>query len=486
MKRIVAYLLVLIILLLGTYYAMGYLTEKKIKQDLAIVNQSNGLAVDLRSYQRGLFTSKVNFDLHFRPPKKLVQPQSTSPLVQPTDLKIQLPVTIYHGPIIFAKKGIKFGLGYAYTDLDFPQEYNNQFNELFTSESIKPHLILSLFLSYVANTTIESNIPLFKLFSKKGDMKMEWSGLTSLMRIASDLDHIKGYFNLRGLNLILNKFEMKVLEGETHYQLYRTEKPELLLGDATLSLPSLALTEDNRSLIELDHFKIHSNSDVKEGLFSLSLDASADKMKLREETYDQSKLDFAIRNLDADIVAKLENQLHNLQKGGDIQRQGTFLAILTELPALLNKAPEVEVKNLAFTTSEGQISGKLKLSLPKDGMANPLDFTQKIQGEGALKIPSLIVKEVLAEAMKEKLLSSDNSSKQAIQQIGNTENNIQAAMQSAEVNQNAVALADKQLAVLLENGFLKEEGAYYVIEASLSQGKVLVNGKPFDLENVKF
>ena len=41
MKKLAGLIIILAVLILGGYYGMGVLTEKTIKKDIAIINQSN-------------------------------------------------------------------------------------------------------------------------------------------------------------------------------------------------------------------------------------------------------------------------------------------------------------------------------------------------------------------------------------------------------------------------------------------------------------
>ncbi len=49
-----------------------------------------------------------------------------------------------------------------------------------------------------------------------------------------------------------------------------------------------------------------------------------------------------------------------------------------------------------------------------------------------------------------------------------------------ELTQQATTLADKQLAAMVQSGVLSVQGTDYLIEMSFSQGKLTVNGKPYD------
>ena len=66
MKKLAGLIIILAVLILGGYYGMGVLTERTIKKNIEVINQSNGLFAQIEQYNRGWFSSdaKIKWRLH--------------------------------------------------------------------------------------------------------------------------------------------------------------------------------------------------------------------------------------------------------------------------------------------------------------------------------------------------------------------------------------------------------------------------------------
>lgn len=496
MKKFIGLVVILAALVLGSYYGMGYLTERKIKESLNIVNQSNGLTANIMQYDRGWFTSTATFDWRLQVPERVIQAaDGQSQTIPAKDYKMQMPVTIYHGPIIFSKKGAKFGLGYAHTDLTLPADYAQQFNNLFTTESTKPTLGMSFFVSYLGNSSVETSIPAFKLFAKQGNAKLEWLGMTTSTTVSSNLDNVDGKITIDGLKFTKDQINTTMSTITSEYDLHKT-KSGLFLGDASLSFPSFVVMSSNKKLFEIGQFDFHTDSGIEDGLFSSHLKTSLEKVVANDKTYGPGNLEVAIRNLDAEVLARLNQQAQQIQQGTDLERQKAMLSMLPELPKLFSKGAEFEITEMNFVMPQGTIEGNLMVSLPKGELGNPFELIQKIQGNGKLKVPAVVVKQIMTESIKQKMASQQQTTQQESTQQENAQQtqpenataaaNTQAASDSTDVVQQASTLADKQLAAMVQSGVITQEGTDYMLEVSLNQGQLMVNGKPFSPAMLKF
>ncbi|ARG96447.1 YdgA family protein [Legionella micdadei] len=502
MKKFTGLVIILAALVLFSYYGMGYLTEKTVRKDLNIVNQSNGLTAHIESYKRGWFTSKamLNWGLHV-PEHVVTTASGQSETVPAQDYSMKMPLTIHHGPIIFANKTVKFGLGYAHTELSLPQKFAEQLSNTFSAESTQPKLDLSLFVSYLNNTGIDVSVPAFKLIAKEGNGQLDWLGMTSSTSLSSDMDNIDGNLTVDGLRIIKDQVKTIMSSVTSEYNLHRT-KIGLYTGDASLSFPSLVVTNNDKKIFELSQFDVHSDTNIEDGLFNSHFKSSVDKIMANDKTYGPGHLEIAIRNLDADALAKINQQANQIQQGSDAQRQQALLAILPELPQLLSKGAEFEVTEMTFVMPQGTVEGNLLVSLPKSETANPFELIQKIQGNGKIKVPAVVVKDLLTESIRQRMMSPPQP--QTVQQgiaqqmqqqagqpanTGNTSGTAPATPETpaataptnpAVIAQQAAAAADNQLASMVQSGILVSQGNDYIIEMTLNQGQLTVNGKPFN------
>lgn len=515
MKKIIGLVIIVIVLILGSYYGMGYLTEKKLKQNINILNQNNGLSVTIDNYNRGWFTSLATFDWKLNVPAHVATNAAGQTQAVPAeDYQLKMPVKIHHGPIIFADKTVKFGLGYAHSEVVLPPKIADQFNNTFTKESTQPKLDLSVLVTYLANTNLDLAVPDFKLISKNGNGgQLEWLGMTSTTSVSSDLNKVSGNITLEGARFTKEKLKAVMATITSEYNLHKSQGG-MYLGDANLSYPSLDISMDNKKILSMSQFDIHSDSNIEDGLFNSNLKASLEKLVVNDKTYGPGNLEISIRNLDADALIKINNQVKQMQQdNNDLQRQQAVLAILPQLPQLLSKGAEIEISELNFTMPEGKIEGNVLIALPKTANANPIEMVQKIQGNGKLKVPAIVLKKVLTQFFQQKIASGQQQpqpqniqqgivqqmqQQQAIQpgnapQGGNpaiinsqpaavdsTTNTSATTATAADSTQQATALTERQLAAMVKSGVLIVQGDYYLIAIKLDQGKLTVNGKPYD------
>lgn len=490
MRKVAGLVVILAVLILGGYYGMGIATERAVRHNLEAINKSNGLFVKIVEYKRKWFSSTALLDWRLQVPERIVKSGDGQSVTVPAqDFEMQMPMVIHHGPIIFANNTVKFGFGYAHTEIPLPAKYNPQFDELFTGESVKPILNLSMFVNYVNNSLVEISIPSFKLIAKKDGQKFDWLGMTSSVDLSSDASKIKGEFTVDGMMFTKDDVKAQVGEINTDYNLQKSDTG-LYLGDANMSLPSISVTNKDEKLFELTDFDIHSSCDVESGLFGSQFKLSIDKIFATGKSFGPGNLEIAVKNLDADVLARINQQVNQTQNGTEAERQQALLAIIPEVPKLFSRGAEFEISELSFVMPQGTIEGNLQVNLPAGDSSNPFELMQKIRGKSKLKVPAEVIKLILNESNKQKILSQQNPAAQPVDQ-----SNVAAAIVSAtsttpepaaDVAQQSIAMSDAQVNSMLQSGLIVQDGSYYVVELSLDNGNLQVNGKPFSAEMIKF
>jgi uncharacterized protein YdgA (DUF945 family) len=473
MKKLIKLLVILTVIIFASYYGMGIITERTIKHNLATFNKTNGLSLQLINYKHKWFTSNALLKGQLYIPDRIIQPHdSYSQVISEKNYDLQIPLKIYHGPFIFANHTVKFGLGYATLDLVLPLKYQQEFNQLFTLASTKPKLQASLFITYLNTSQIKFSLPTFKLITKQGMSQFNWHGLTSTTTVTSNIDKIKGHITLNGFQASKDNMTTTVNSMKANYTMHNT-KVGLYLGQATVSLPSLIVNTPVKKLFELDNFKIHSDSDIKEGLFNSYFDLSIARIFVIDQLYGPGKLRVAVRNLDAQTLAHINQQIKIAQQSNDVEKQKVLFAMLAEVPKLVNNGAEFEVSELSVVTPQGIMAGNVLLSLPKNDTTNIFEFIQKIQGKGELTISSPVLNLILNESNKQKLAYQDMS----------VQPQLASSVPTIEEINN---LTTSQIEKMLNSGLLIAQGNDYRIAINLDKGQLQINGKPFNSAMIKF
>ncbi|MGL5743262.1 MAG: YdgA family protein [Legionella sp.] len=512
MKKFTGLVIILAVLILGGYYGMGVLTERTIRKNIEVINQSNGLYAEIEQYHRGWFQSEAKIKWRLHVPERVVKDANGQGQTIPAqDYKMEMPLTINHGPIIFTDHHLRFGLGYAEAVFPFPTEYNDQFNAQFTSDSVKPQLYLSIFVNYFNESTVDFTVPNFKLVTKDGSSQFEWQGMDASTTMSSGMKKVEGKVVLSGLNATKDDTKVALSKVSSDYDLHETPAG-LYLGDANFSLPSFQIFVKDQKMFELNDLAIKSDSDIEEHLFNTHFNVSLKSMLVNGQNYGPGDLEVALRNLDADVLAKINQQTTAMQNGNDMQRQQAMIALLPELPKLFSKGAEFEISKLSFKIPQGQIEGNLFVTLPKSDNANPFELMQKMQGKAKLQVPVEAVKAIMKQSIMQQIAKQPELQQTLTQQLQSSQNKkatpaaaqgnnaanqvgqvqvgqaqgSQANQQPLSVEQLATMQTEKQLNALQQAGLVVVQGTDYVVEVNLDQGKFTVNGKPFDSATVKF
>ena len=504
MKKISGLVVILAVLILGGYYGMGLVTERTLRRNVEVVNQSTGLTVNIAHYDRHWFNSSAAIDVLVHIPEQVeTNKDGKSETVAAQDYTIDVPVTINHGPIIYTKSGVLFGLGYAESDLNLPKELVDKLSSSLAPQSTLPKLKLSVFVNYTNKSRFQVEAPAFKLFSKEGNDEADWLGMIGDINVSSNLKNISGDFTLDGINVIKDKMKGVLGKVTSDYSLHKSEDG-LYLGHAGVSVPSLVVTQEGNPLFDFTQFKAYSENTVDGGLFESHFKTSLEKAISNGRQYGPGLLELSIKNLDAKVLAQLNAQMNKMKQTTGAERQQTMFAMLPELPKLLAQGASFEISTLKLTVPEGDIDGHFTITLPKTEAVNPFQIMQKIEGEGKFQIPAAIIKRAIVESLKQKDTAQTSLQSTVMEQMKNDKSVPEVKATTTEVVpaksdaatpvavvhddalQQATAEADKKLTALVDAKVLVQEGQNYLLEFHLSQGKLTLNGQPFDPANFKF
>lgn len=491
MKKITGLVVILAVLILGSFYVTGIVTQRTFNRSLDLMNQTNGVTVSLVNYQRHWFNASAGLNVKFQIPER-VETNADGKLetIPAQEFTLAVPVEIMHGPVIYTNKGVLFGLGYATSELNLPKEISEKMAAEFSDKSVQPKFQLSLFVNYLNRSHFQLAVPAFKLISKEGNGEINWLGLTADSSVSSSLNKFNGQLKLDGLKVVKEKMKVDLSAVMSNYSLKRT-KDGLFVGDAGFSVPSVVISQDDKPQLSLVQFKAHTESSITKNLFETSFKTSFDKVLLNEKQYGPGLLELSIKNLDAKVLAELNAQANAMQQAPGTQKQQALFAMLPVLPKLFAQGPSFEISTLKLTVPEGDIDGQLVITLPKSENINPFQMMQALEGKGKLQVPSEMVKHALIESLKQKALAETSIQGQMMPQASASQptpskDNAQPVtpaskpVATVDVTKQATDDAEKKLTALIDAKLILVEGKNYVVDFQLSQGKITVNGQPFD------
>jgi uncharacterized protein YdgA (DUF945 family) len=497
MKKLAGLLVILAVLILGGYYGMGIATERTLKRSVDMVgHKSPAISVDLSNYNRRWFDSSAAVKLRVHIPEKNVTTSDGKvENIAAQNYTLDVPLVIKHGPIIYTDKGVLFGFGYAQTKLDLPKETAERFNQYFATDSTNPYLNLSVFVNYLNQSRLQFEVPTFKLMLKEGG-EANWKGMDGTMQVSSDFKQFEGRSKLNGIQFSKDQSKGEINTLTTDYALKKT-LDGLYLGQAGFAIDSIKASKQEQPIFDLVQLKVRTQSAITNDLFESSLKTSFDKILIDAKQYGPALFEMSIKNLDAKVLANINAEANNLQNASVPDRQRMLFAMLPELPKLFAQGAEFEISTLKLTVPDGDIDGHLRLALPKTENVNPLQILQKVEGDGKIQIPAALVKQLLVVSLLQKATVTTSPQGQMNPQMSPSKPNEnltaesqttsvqpvtpQAQTKSAQAQvQQATKDAETKLAALIRANLLVEQGKNYGMELHLAEGKLTVNGRPFD------
>lgn len=225
---------------------------------------------------------------------------------------------------------------------------------------------------------MELSIPSFKLTAKDGNGKFNWMGMDSTTSMSSNLDKVEGEIEFDGAEFSKDDTKLSLGKVTSEYDLHKTTTG-LYLGQASFSLPSLAVVVKDQKMFEISELTLSSSSDIDDNLFSTHFSAALKSLFANGQNYGPGEVEMSLRNLDAEVLAKINEQANAMQRGTDQERQQALMAMLPELPKLFSKGAEFEISKLSLKLPQGMIDGNLLITLPKGDSSNPFELIQKLK-----------------------------------------------------------------------------------------------------------
>ncbi|MBA2650629.1 MAG: YdgA family protein [Legionella sp.] len=477
MKKLAGLIIILAVLILGAYYVMGMQTERAIKKNVDLINQHKDVTAQLGPYKRGLFSSQTTIKWQLHLPARIITDAEGKPQVIPAeDIQSEMPLKVYHGPVIVTGKKVLMGMGYATAVLPIPDNYTQKFETMFTAESVKPLLNVSIFVNYLNKSTLQLDIPTFKLISKDGKIHVDWSGMNSTTSIASGVNKFNGSIDLKSVTFKQDDAIMALDTANSEFDL-RKHATGLYLGNIKFYLPSFSLSEHDKKTFNIKELKANTDSDIEDNRFSSHVGLSFDSVLANDKTYGPGNMEISLRNINAEVLGRLNAMAKQMQNNPANQKNMLF-TMIPEVPKLFNEGAELEVSDFEFKLPQGPVKGNLFISIAKADITNPFELLQKIKGHATLKLPKEIVKVVMHRSVLQQLAKQPDLAQTLTQQLqSNGTTTIQPVLTQEQL---ASLQTDKQIASLEKAGLVVSKGSDYEIDVNLEQGKFTVNGKPFD------
>lgn len=183
-------------------------------------------------------------------------------------------------------------------------------------------------------------------------------------------------------------------------------------------------------------------------------------------------LEIELDRLDKRVLSKYFDDVAGVQRTQtDAQAQQRLAAQLAMgmMSQLLKGSPEMRVKKLGMTMSNGSLSGSAVLSFDGSGMAEvaaPAEMLSRLKFTGSAELSGTLLQAWIEKQAREQATS-------ALTQQG-------VPLEDARVHALTQQIAQQTLAALEASGLLKAEGDKFVVRAEFAAGNLSINGMAGD------
>ncbi len=486
-KWLLLIVIIIVVALLGMPYAMGIMAKSQIMQLAANGSKTPNMQVHVTQYNRGWFKSKAEIDVAVQVPDKRAAINGVpQPLMRTIRFKIN--ENIIHGPIIF-KDGIRLGQGYVRSNIEMTTQQQQMLQNLFIVQGLLPHAVVSMLINLSGAVVTHVDVPAFTLVAKSDKTTVKWLGLNGYWHVTSDMKKIKGRLTVDGVNA--NNPQMQLQMGKLDVKYHETEDSAgIWVGNVTMDFPSLVITKAQQIAFSLTGLKMTSDSNINmQKLLDTNLSVDLANVKANGLSYGPASYQSSIKNLDTQVLLKIQNQLQAANNATMSQQQKSVLmmSIWPLVPEVFNKGAVYDLQKLMVTLPEGVVNANGKITMPTTKSGEALSIMQlygKIDANFTVEAPVAVAKKSLVSMMvrrieQQQTLQAALTKQLQQQQASGVQQNapVFTPLTQQQIQTQAEQAADNQLNQWLVAGFVVKQNDNYKLVAQLQQGKLIINGK---------
>ncbi len=253
----------------------------------------------------------------------------------------------------------------------------------------------------------------------------------------------------------------------------QTTRPWILgleIGSALVSVEVLRIDTADE-FVSSRGLTAEIKSEADDGLFNAVAHYSADSIQIQGESYAPSSITVSARRLDGQSLAQMQQGLDDLMDN-EVPEEMMGLAVLsvlvTQLPGLTPRDPEIGIDALQIQTPEGPVTGRLVLGtkgVTQQSVDNPLALLDHVRGTADLSMPRQMAVRLLGLRIREELVVDPQDQGQP------------RPVLSAQTQERIEGMAQQQIQALIQQGWITERGERLESAAILGDGLLTINGK---------
>jgi uncharacterized protein YdgA (DUF945 family) len=471
--------------LAASSYWFGIRTESEYNAMIQRSAEWQHFKLTAHEYTRGVFHSEARATLELREPPPSVQDASTDEESFPFTVILAHEIT--HGPVPFGMfpngaRVLRPALGVIETKLTLDPRLRELFEKIRLNDQEFPTMDVITVLKWGGDGETDLIVhPYRGEVGEESKLGLDFHGLKSTIHFSPGFKQFKGTLSLDGLTAASPGEVDFSLKG-MHCTFDQFEgQSGFYLGDVNYGLERMAMKHSDPADANQD-FSFQGltlRTQARESGPNLSSSAvlALDRLNAGPESYERAGFEVELRKLDSAALGDFQKTMKELRRQhGSTERlsEETLAAFLILLPRLLKHSPEVELKEVGFVSTGGEVRASARLSFDGARIRSPLSFPMLLQ----------------SAQMETTLTAAETPLVRLLASMGSRET--PAAVADADVNGPAGSETAKDpeadvrstLAVLVAQKYLLLENGIYSASARFSGGLLSLNGQVIRLDQL--
>lgn len=453
----------------GASWWAGKGAEQALQQQLQQIGKLPYFTIRSSHYQRGWLSAEQTVELELT--DSLTWPYQA--YLKFTDkpyhpIRVRYRNHIQHGPLpLLGRFDLRPAKAHVETELLLSTDARKALRPFFGNQ---PPIRIENRIAFSNDGHIRLSVPSVDYQEAISGVKVQWQGLRSAIDYAGDYNRYQVDGLLPGILLdAASKGSIGIGRIGLHTESQRGVAGLMLgKGQATLASLTVKATEPTPFQGGVQQLRYAYQTQARGDFLDSEVQLDLASLQLGRQPYGPAAMVFVARHLHAPTVARLEQMLSTLQRQGLSSAEGENQAFAqfrrTGLP-LLRHDPELELRKFDLRLPEGEVKlrGRLALKGFEDAdIDQPLKLLDKISADADLKLPKKVV-ETYVRLLVRNILIERSGSELTEEQVEN-------------IDSLAQQLVEGQIANLIDQQLIRNEGGVLATTAAWRQGRLAVNG----------
>lgn len=463
-RKIVIYLVLLLIVIGAAPYLIGFLVETRFKDMVKVASELESTQVELVTYDRGWRHSFAETRIilsgkYFEGLQAgLMKGQADKPI------SIVIKHNINHGPFVkLHDGGWAFALAAIHSTLD--EETQNKLVKVAGEKDV---------------LTVDSLIKIDGTFKNKiqgKELKIAindeesflWKGLSGESELSRDFKRLQGNLVMPGFEVVSKK--VRIIGEDFVLKTQRFKTPEgLWLGTGQADLQKLQVQIENKHNFSMTGLALSGVTDIENGMIESSGTLRIELIKVDDKQYGPANYSGSIKNIAPGPMKSLMDITKEMESAPESEQNQYVEQLIALLPDLLKTRPEMVIDDLSVRFPEGDVRATFAMAI---GGPDATDIHQiqqiimSIFAKGNFTMPKASFQELVSLPLKDQIEA------QAKQQ--------QPPLTQEAINQEVAKAANDMITKQIQEGTWVEKGANLTMDFEFKDGKMTVNGKMIDI-----